>query len=272
MGGPGATILVADDDPRIVHLLEGLLTKGGYRVLTAADGREVLQQIEDRLPDLFVLDITMPEMDGLQVCRHLKGEDRTRQIPVIFISAMDETDDILRGFEVGAADYITKPVTPAVVLARVRTQLSLYQSFLELERLNRLALDANPLTGLPGNNSIMEMIGKTVEEARELCVIYCDIDHFKSFNDKYGFARGDKVILFTANAIQQALIATGCGGFFIGHIGGDDFTLIVPLEKAQAVGEEIARIFDEGIGGFYDPGDREAGGILSLNRKGEEEF
>jgi PleD family two-component response regulator len=265
-------ILVADDDPRIRNLLKSILVQSGYRVSLTEDGEMALEFDAGDPPDLFLLDISMPGIDGLEVCRRLKSNPETSRIPVIFISAMDETDDILKGFETGAADYITKPITPQTTLARVRTHLKSHEMICELERLNRLALDANPLTGLPGNNSVQEAIARAAGASAPGCVIYCDLDNFKAFNDKYGFARGDQAILFTARVLDEAA-RTCCGeNAFLGHIGGDDFTLLVPSDMAETVGEEVSRRFDGGVGRLYDEGDRLAGGIRSTSRSGEEVF
>lgn len=154
------------------------------------------------------------------------------------------------------------------MLARARTQIRLYHSILELERLNQLALDANPLTGLPGNNSVAEAITRAIEDHSHLCVVYCDMDNFKAYNDKYGFARGDRAIQYAADTIQGAMQSICGPGFFIGHIGGDDFSVLVPSEKATLVAEEIARRFDDGVAKLYNPEDLKEGGIVSINRQG----
>jgi diguanylate cyclase (GGDEF)-like protein len=272
MEPPPRTILIADDDPRILKFLETILGKAGYETLPAKNGREALAILDGHTPDLLLLDITMPEMDGLEVCRRLKKDPRWARVPMIFITGRDQTDDVVQGFEAGAADYITKPVNKATMLARVRTHLKLRELILELERLNRLALEANPLTGLPGNNSVAEAIGRAVEGREPVCVIYADLDRFKPFNDTYGFARGDEAIRFTAGVLGRSAEDVCGAGTFLGHIGGDDFALVVPAAKAEALGEEIARRFDAGIAGLYDPRDREEGGIHSVDRKGVKEF
>ena len=120
-----AKILIADDDPRIQNLLECILSKAGFEVLQAVNGPGVFEVVKKQVPDLFLLDVTMPNMDGLEVCRRLKEDERTRRIPVIFITARDKTDDIIKGFEAGAADYITKPINKATMLVRARTHLKL---------------------------------------------------------------------------------------------------------------------------------------------------
>jgi len=271
MNEKSSTILIADDDARITMMLERALAGQGHKVLTASNGEEVLKTVNEVVPDLFLLDVMMPKMDGLDTCRQLKRDPKTDKIPIIFITARDETQDILIGFEAGASDYIRKPINKAEMLARIGAHLKLYHSLLELERLNRLAFDANPSTGLPGNNSIAEAVAKTLENGSALSVIYSDLDNFKSLNDYYGFALGDKVIKFTAEVLKDAT-ASVCGpGGFIGHIGGDDFILLVPSAEAREVAVEIIRRFDAGITNFYEPGDIKAGGIVARDRKGQEQ-
>jgi len=265
------TVLVADDDPGNRILLKKILRSAGYNVVDVTNGREALEAAAGTVPDLFLLDVVMPEMDGIEACKRLKQDGWLRNIPVIFITTKDKTDDIIAGFEAGASDYVAKPVSRPELLARVRTHIRLYHSILELERLNELALDANPLTGLPGNNSLAEAITHAIEDGQELCVIYCDMDNFKAFNDKYGFARGDKAIRFAAQVILDST-NDACGtGCFLGHIGGDDFAVIVPSDKAERVAAKIGRSFDLGILDLYDSRDREAGYLVSLGRKGEEQ-
>ncbi|MFC1851998.1 response regulator [candidate division CSSED10-310 bacterium] len=267
------TILVAEDDAGNLLLLKAILSKANYKVISVTNGQDVLvtlPQLESG-PDLLLLDIMMPIIDGLEVCRRVKKDFLFRQIPVIFITARDRTDDIIQGFEAGASDYITKPINKAEMLARVNTHIKLYHSIRELERLNKLALDANPLTGYPGNNSIIEFINHALNSPTKQCVIYLDLDNFKAFNDKYGFARGDQAIKYTLKVIDKVLSYLCDSEYFIGHIGGDDFTVIAPSEIALKIGQEIVRQFDRGVGTLYDQTDLKAGFIMASNRKGVEE-
>jgi PleD family two-component response regulator len=263
------TILLADDDPAIVRLLRHQLARAGFEIVAAHNGREALGLAAAANPDLFLLDVMMPEMDGLEVCRRLKNDVRVCRVPVIFITGMDETSDVLAGFEAGGADYIRKPFHRAEVLARVKTHLQLYHSMLELERLRQLALDASPSTGLPGNNSINEAVSRALAQKSRLSVLYTDLDNFKAYNDKYGFARGDLAIKFTANVILES-VEQICGpGCFIGHIGGDDFAVLAPSPKADKTAREIIKRFDAGAPGLYDPADAALGRISALDRQGQ---
>ena len=271
MHDTASTILVLDDDPRILNLLQAVLSEKGFKVATVENGKRARALLESISPDLFLLDVTMPGEDGIEFCRALQRDPRFAQTPIIFVTARDETDDIIRGFEAGAADYIRKPINKPELLARVRTHLRLYHNMRELERLRQLALDASPSTGLPGNNSITDAIIRSLETRQAHCVIYCDLNNFKSFNDRYGFIRGDRVIKYTAEVIEAAAKATRKDAF-VGHIGGDDYIVIVDSDQAAAVAEDIIRRFDGGIRDFYDPEDRAADGIHSEDRQGNRRF
>ncbi|MBF0119271.1 MAG: response regulator [Desulfobacterales bacterium] len=263
-------ILIVDDVTENIKILIELL-KNDYVTFFAKNGKTALEIAKTKKPDLILLDIIMPEMDGYEVCQKLKSNETTHDIPVIFISAMNEVGDETKGLEIGAVDYIIKPISPPIVKARVKNHLKLRSAMQELKRLYSMALDSNPMTGLPGNNSIARRIEKALNEMENLGVIYSDLDNFKAFNDKYGFALGDKVILFTAKVLEKAISSANISDPFIGHIGGDDFVVIVPSDKIETVSSEIARIFDEGVIQFYTPEDACSKYICSINRQGEKE-
>ncbi|MBT4518940.1 MAG: diguanylate cyclase [Halieaceae bacterium] len=150
---------------------------------------------------------------------------------------------------------------------------SLNEKNVELEKLYSMALDANPMTGLPGNNSIAAAITRTIQGHTQEGVIYTDLDNFKAFNDKYGFALGDEVIKFTAEIVGGAVVTADASTAFVGHIGGDDFVLLVPSGKISEIADIVIAEFDEGIREFYSDEDLQQGYISSVNRKGEaEEF
>jgi len=262
-------VLIVDDGPENISLLTLVLKRGGYEVLAAESGRQALEIVQDTVPDICLLDIMMPEMDGYALCRHLKEDRRFADIPVIFLTAMDSPDKIVKGLEAGAVDYVTKPFSHGEILARIRTHIRLHEALLEIERLRQLALDANPLTQMPGNNTINRAIQDVIDEKAAFAVIYCDLDNFKAYNDRYGYSAGDEVILFTAEVFRGALETVCRDEGFAGHVGGDDFVLLVPSDRVNDIGEEVVRRFDEGIAAFYDDEDRERRYIETTNRQGE---
>jgi PleD family two-component response regulator len=262
-------ILVADANTLNMATLIGTL-KDNYHVITAKDSVEVFKQLKKNHIDIILLETKFPGVDGFEICRQLKTDKQTKKIPVIFVTAQNSAADEEKGFAVGAVDYIAKPFNAPTVTARIKHQLKHSEIITELERLNQLALDANPNTGLPGNNSILINIQKAVDNKDAVCVVYADLDHFKVYNDSYGFAQGDNVIVFTANVIKVALQLNQCGDAFLGHIGGDDFVFIIPTEKYSAIAKEIIKRIDQGIAEFYSSEDVARGYVIAKNREGEE--
>lgn len=261
-------ILIIDDSIEHIKILIALL-EDLYDVYFAKSGKEGLAILPSISPDIILLDIMMPEMDGFDVCSMIKDETKFQEIPIIFISAQGADEDETKGLELGAIDYITKPFSPAIVRARIKNHLRLRTAMLELKHLYSLALDANPITGLPGNNSITQYIESKVVSQENFCVIYTDIDNFKAYNDKYGFARGDEVIDFTSNIIQDIARSSPCSDAFVGHVGGDDFILVIPSAYGDEIPKEIIRKFDKNIIKFYNRQDTERRYIESKNRQGK---
>lgn len=260
-------ILIVDDATENIKLLINLL-RDEYITFFAKNGKTALKLAKSKQPDLILLDIVMPEMDGFEVCRALQKDPETNGIPVIFVSAKGEEGDETQGFEAGAVDYIIKPISPPIVKARVKTHMKLREAVAELKRLNRQAMDANPMTGLPGNTAVMEYIKNGLGKKENDCVIYADLDNFKAYNDKYGFAMGDDIILFTAQILKDTVAAEKLENSFIGHIGGDDFVVVVPSDKAETFAAHVMKEFDEGVSRFYSEEDLTKECISAQNRQG----
>lgn len=261
-------ILVIDDNIEHIKILISLLSEQ-YEVYFARSGGEGLEMLGTVMPDLILLDIVMPGLDGFEVCRRIKESQRWHEVPLIFISTQGADDDETKGLELGAIDYIAKPFNPAIVQARIKNHLQLRSAVRELERLYALALDANPVTGLPGNNSIARHIELMLHNEEDVCVVYTDIDNFKAYNDKYGFARGDEVIRFMMEVLKKAVEEAGCAGAFIGHVGGDDFIVVSPSEHCSSVTQGIINSFDRDILGFYNRKDIELRSIQAVDRQGQ---
>lgn len=260
-------LLIVDDSRLNIKLIAELF-KDDYEVIVARDGRQALKRVKSNPPDLILLDIMMPEMDGYEVCQRLKENPETKDIPIVFLSSMSDADNEYRGLDLGAIDYIKKPIKTPLIKARVNNFMKLRAAMVKLDELHKLALDANPNTGLPGNNTVNKRITQVLANNAPKCVLYADLDHFKAFNDTYGFARGDAVIQFTAGVLKKVVESCGCDDAFIGHIGGDDFVLLVPSEKSQNVADEMIRRFDEGVADFYNSEDAQANYIRTCDRQG----
>jgi diguanylate cyclase (GGDEF)-like protein len=262
-------ILLADADLLSAATTIGAL-KDDYHVVTASSAVELFKKIHKNQIDMIVMETRFPDQDGFDICRQLKADERTADLPVVFLTSDGSVAAEEKGFKAGAVEYITKPFNAPTVKARIHNQLRLCQAIKELQRLNQLALDANPNTGLPGNTSILQELQRIVEEAEEVAVIYADLDNFKVYNDTYGFAQGDAVISFTANVIRVAKQSNGCSDSFLGHIGGDDFFLVVPADKLRAVADEIISRIDQGITEFYSSEDVERRQVIAVDREGRQ--
>ena len=255
----GESLLVADDDPFIARLLEIELRAAGYDVRVASDGNQALELAQDRSPDLVLADVMMPNMDGFELTRRLRQDPRTSTVSIIMLTARGLSADKLEGFAIGADDYIVKPFDTPELLARIRGVL----------RRAKEMRAQSPLTGLPGNVRIEEEIDQLVESGREFALLYADLDHFKAYNDHYGFMRGDQVIQATSALLEEVSLEVTGGEAFVGHVGGDDFVLIVSPDKATDVAEAIVARFDAEIPVLYDPEDRQRGYVEVANRRGE---
>ncbi|MEZ4649743.1 MAG: response regulator [Candidatus Eisenbacteria bacterium] len=251
-------ILVVEDDSDLRKILRAILMREGYSVLTAGDGEEGLEVVEAHHPDLILLDVMMPKMDGRELCRRLKANVRTSQIPIIMLTAMSETNDRIGGLDLGANDYVTKPYEQRELLMRVRNLLDW----------GRLQRDANPLTGLPGNKGIEQQLRLRLETGGDFVFMYLDVDHFKPFNDFYSYQKGDQIIRLLAFLLRQAVDDLGASTDFVGHVGGDDFVVITQPDRAQQVGDWIIQRFDEQVPELYNEVDRERGYIETKNRQG----
>ena len=257
--GAGERLLVVDDDPFIARLLEIELSAAGYAVQVANDGQQALDMVRRDPPDLVITDVMMPHIDGFELTRMLRQEPSTATVSVIILTARGLSADKLEGFAIGADDYIVKPFDTPELLARVRGVL----------RRSKDMRDESPLTGLPGNVRIQEEIETRVDAGQEFALLYVDFDNFKAYNDRYGFSRGDDVIRGLARIIAEVVGELAPDDHFVGHLGGDDFVAMVPPGPAAVVAETLVQRFDREAPTFYDPEDRDGGGIEIVNRRGE---
>lgn len=252
-------IVVIDDDPDIVRFVETSLELEGYVVSSALDAESGLGLILADPPDLVLLDLMMPGVDGFEVLRRLQTSPATANVSIVLLTAKANVRDLVRGLQGGADDYVEKPFDIEELLARVGSVL----------RRSRAMRDLSPLTGLPGNFRIAEELERRVTGGGPVAVIHTDLDNFKAFNDHYGFMRGDNVIKFTANTLVEAALETGDPSCFIGHVGGDDFISVMSPSFAEQFCKEVVERFDDGILDFYDPHDALRGFVEVIDRRGE---
>ncbi|MBI5418101.1 response regulator [Candidatus Poribacteria bacterium] len=251
-------ILTVDDDESFLFLLKNLLSTEGYEITEAHDGLEALQIIKHDLPHLVIMDLMMPKMNGDEVVKHLRNNAATNHIPIIMISANKDIKIEVESLRHGVDEYLTKPFQPEELLARIHSIL--YRTY--------RGLDANPLTRLPGNNSIREYIEEIILKNIPFAVCYLDIDNFKAFNDKYGFEHGDRAINLAAQVFLKTVQLIGNENNFVGHIGGDDFIIITSPELVDSICQNIIKNFDESVKSLYNKDDIENGYIISVDRKG----
>ncbi|MBP7328541.1 MAG: diguanylate cyclase [Alicycliphilus sp.] len=232
------TLLIVDDDKHNRLLLTELF-EGEYKIIQAKNGLQALELARAHAPDLILLDVLMPEMDGMAVIRALKRDDATRHIPVIFITALDSAADEELGLDLGAVDYIAKPFHPPIARVRVRNHLQIVHQRRLLEQI--AALDG--LTGIPNRRRFDEALAQEWSRCQRsglpLSLIVADVDQFKQYNDTLGHAAGDRVLQDVAAALRQAARRPGD---LAARYGGEEFVLLLPetdAPQAQQLADEL---------------------------------
>lgn len=262
-----ADILIVDDTPANLDLLSGMLSDKGYRFRVATSGARAIAAAASARPDLIMLDITMPEMDGYETCRSLKGNPSTAGVPVIFISALDEALDKVRAFEAGGADYVSKPFQFEEVLARIEHQLRISRLQRSLEgrnaelatknamlveisqqleqanrELERLSI-TDSLTGIANRRQFHTVLDHEWRRCRReevpISLMMIDVDCFKLYNDTYGHQKGDECLAAVAASIRDSLQRAGD---FVARYGGEEFVVVLPsvdTEEALRTAEQL---------------------------------
>ena len=232
----------------------------GFVVSTAANAAEARAAIEERRPDLALVDLSMPPgMDGIELTRLLRADPMTSALPIIMLTARATVADKVLGLTAGADDYLVKPFDTLELIARVRSTL----------RRNREFREVSPLTGLPGNNRILREITDRVHSGSDYAVCYFDIDRFKSVNDAYGFARGDEFIASLARSLHRAVAEAGLPPAFLGHVGGDDFVLVLAPHQVRPTTTRAVMLFEAAADELYDPVDAQRGYLEMTDRRNQ---
>ena len=251
-------ILIVDDDADIARILRFRLEKKGYDCVLARNGLEALEMLDTTHPDLVLLDVMMPQMDGFTACREIRRRNAWARIPVIMLTAKGDTSDKVNGISEGADDYVVKPFEFDELLARIQMIL----------RRTLENMSANPLTGLPGNHVISRQIEAAIASGEPFAACYADLDHFKAYNDEYGFEAGDQVIKGLAEHLV-AVVREQARSAFVGHIGGDDFFYLADIDSYETCCRELIQRFDACIPSYYTDEHRQRGYIETVNRQGE---
>jgi PleD family two-component response regulator len=252
-----ARLLVVEDDIDIGNMLKIYFSGMGFDVDVAVRGSDALDKTKQVLPQLIVLDIMLPDIDGYEVCRTLRTNMRTSHIPVIFLTQKDERSDKLQGLELGADDYITKPFDIEELKLRVQGAI---------KRSERESL-TDPRSGLPAGRLIEEQLRRIIRE-KGWALLDARLNSFEPFKDVYGFVAGDDVLRFTAMLIGEVVDELGTTSDFIGHAGGDNFIVITTEAKAEAIKNRLKERFEKEVQTHYNFMDRQQGFVQAPTSDG----
>lgn len=218
-------VLLIDDEVTLLEVMKTNLEIEGYEVVTEMSGETGLVSAVVDQPDVVILDIMMPGVDGWEICQRLRTDPRTKYIPIIMLTALDETQHVVKGFEVGADDYLAKPFDNAELFARLKSVLAKASK----------GMVVDPLTNLPGKHQIYEETRKRLEQrGKFFAFLYIDISNLRVVNDRYGIERGDDLIRSVADILRNIVKAEE---EFLGYMGEDDFVILsVPLRVQQIFG------------------------------------
>jgi PleD family two-component response regulator len=243
-------LLVVEDDHDIANMLKIYFTGQGFDVEVAPRAEQALKMVQQQLPQLIVLDILLPDMDGYTLCKMLRTNPRTKHIPIIFLTQKDERSDKIAGLELGADDYITKPFDIEELRLRIANAI---------RSAERMGL-TDPRSGLPSGRLIEDQLREMIR-GDNWAYFDVRINDFDSFRDKYGFVAGDDVLRFTAMLISEVVDKAGSPEDFIGHAGNDNFVLICKPANAEKIKTILNKRFNEEVQSHYSFIDRERGGI-----------
>ncbi len=247
----GKRVLIVDDEPMNTDMLSRRLESRGYATSISNSAAQALESLQENTPDVILLDVNMPRVSGLELLDQLRANEGTQIIPVILVSALADTDNIVRGLQRGANDYVTKPVNLPVLLARLETQLKMASLVSQLESqkeaLARLA-SRDDLTGVLNRRAMFETLDVDLARSSRynhpLSLLMMDLDHFKRVNDDYGHAAGDAVLRHFAKAVGRSLRSTDS----LCRYGGEEFCAILPEtgeEQARRAAELIRELIEQ---------------------------
>ncbi len=251
------SIVVVDDDTNVGLLVSVILKSLNYEIITLTTGKELLSfLIKNPKPSLILLDLKLPDIDGYELCKKIRENHFMSDIPIIILTGVSEVDAKIKTIEIGADDYINKPFDVRELKVRINRILKRKENDSSL----------NPLTKLPGGPLIEEYVKKRLETNPHFSYAYIDIDNFKAYNDVYGYTKGDVIIKLLSKLLIDSLKKFSNDDYFIGHIGGDDFVIITPMDKMTSVCEEITKNFDKIIPDYYSEEHRKSGFITTTDR------
>jgi PleD family two-component response regulator len=239
-------ILIVEDDPDVAEMLNAYFRVQGYEVFTVNWGEDGVRAGQTVSPDIIILDIRLPDIDGFEVARRLRADRRTREIPIIFLTEKRERVDRLQGFEVGADDYITKPFDVQELRLRVRNAL---------KRISQGSL-TNPVSGLPEGPLVDERLSEAIHKSG-WALLHISIIHLDAFREAYGFVASDDVMRAISLMIHNTIKETNASEDFLGHISPTDFIVMMPPDSMNAFREKIRSRLEQSLDYFYPIKDRE---------------
>jgi PleD family two-component response regulator len=251
-------LLIVEDDFDIANMLRIYFSGQNFEVDLAPRGGVALEKTRQNLPHLIVLDIMLPDIDGFEVCKHLRTSTRTSHVPIIFLTQKDERSDRLQGLELGADDYITKPFDIEELKLRVQRAIT---------RAEQQSL-TDPRSGLPAGRMIEDQLRQAIRK-KDWALMDIRINYFDQFKEVYGFVAGDDVLRFTAMMMGEVVDELGTVNDFIGHAGGDNFIILTQESAVQAIRDQLKKRFAEEILAQYNFMDREQGFITSMAADGQ---
>ena len=252
-------VLLVDADEDLARFVARDLEREGFEVEVLADGAAGLGRAVEDPPGLVLLDVDLPGLDGIEVVRRLRAGATTSAVPAILLTSRGLPAEKVLGLTAGADDYVVKPFDTLELVARVRTTL----------RRTSDMRDASPLTGLAGNARIEAEIAARAAGGKPYSVCHVDLDEFKSFNDAYGFLRGDALLRLVTACLRHAVAAAPGTAPFLGHVGGDDFVVVCEPGQVEALCATVLAEFDAQVPAFYDDADAENGWLEVVDRRGQ---
>lgn len=225
-------ILFIDDEPEILKAVKFYLEDEDFEVHIAEEGNRALQLAEMLQPDLIILDVMMPVMDGIQVCRQLRSRTRTRLIPIIFLTARETIEDKIKGLEAGGVDYITKPFNNQELMARIKAQI----------RQSQEEISSHPVTSLPGARSIEEEVNRRLHEGDIFTAVFMGIEYFREYREAYGVSRSERLLLFVSRILEESV--SGEPDHFLGQPTYEEFLLLCEPGRAAPLGARFIERFD----------------------------
>lgn len=251
-------VLVVDDEPHIVKAIRFYLEDEDFEVITATEGSEALDLAEKHQPDLIILDVMMPCMDGFEVCRELRSRSRTRLIPIILLTARESVEDKVRGFDLGADDYITKPFNNRELLARVKSRI----------RRSEAELSSHPLTGLPGIAVLEKEVNRRLQSGSPFWAAFFSVDGYDHFRRAYGLQQGRLFLRYLARLLGTIMEEAGEADDFLGQPAEDEFVLLTRMVDLPQRCHRATELFEEGKGSFLPEAAISRGEIVYYDFRG----